>query len=141
MAIERMMPGDLELLTRIDEGRKRPPRLPIHPSIPVRPSKVFALINGGQLRLSVTDDWRSVVRTEDVIQDETSRADLVALAALQSLGCVRLGEREPTIDFGSAVDLGSGATTWIDYPVMITPVGELVIQAIEEMRPGLEWPL
>ena len=137
MAIERMMPGDVELLVRIDEGRKRPPRKPI-PEVPVGPSNVFALISGSEFRLSVTDHWQGDGLTEEFLHDETSRADLVALAALQSLGCVRLGERHSTIDFSSAVDLGTDAATWIEHPVMITAVGELVIRAIEEMRPGLE---
>jgi hypothetical protein len=28
---------------------------------------------------------------------------------------------------------------WTEHPVMLTAVGDLVIRAIEEMRPGLEW--
>lgn len=136
MAIERMMPGDVELLVRIDEGRKRPPRSPI-PALQVGPSNVFALISGSELRISVTDHWKGDGLTEEVLRDETSRADLVALSALQSLGCVRLGERHSTIDF-SASGGEFYSSSWIEYPLTITAVGELVIRAIEEMRPGLD---
>jgi hypothetical protein len=127
MAIERMMPGDVELLIRIDEGRKRVPRSPI-PTMPVGPSNVFALISGRELRLSVTDHWIGDAAWEEALEDENSRADRVALTALEALGCVHIGESR------------SSSPSWNEHSLTITTVGELVIRAIEEVRPGLDAP-
>jgi hypothetical protein len=95
-------------------------------------------MSGGELRLSVTDHWDGEGLKEAVLHDDDARADMAALAALQSLGCVRLAERGAETDFGQNIELGDDATVWIEYPLRITALGELVIRAIEEMRPGLE---
>ncbi len=91
MAIERMMPGDVELLVRIDEGRKRLPRKPL-PEVTAQLSNVFALISGNALRLNATDHWDGDGLKDEVLLDKSYLADRVALAALESLGCVHVGE-------------------------------------------------
>jgi len=130
MAVERMMPADVDLLVLIaikDEEATRD-----RPSETLRyhfgTSFVGALLKDIELRLVTSDDIEDGRFTDEVTEADRFRADRGAFASLVSLGCLDLGE--------SKVLLGE----WRAHQLAITPLGRLVIRAIEEVRPGLDTP-
>jgi hypothetical protein len=120
MAVERLVPPDVELLMLI-AARQSAPSMKTGDR-----SDVFALINGRALRLTITDFLHEGELQQHVLDDERFLADRAALDALVGGGCVHLGER-----FAQAGD-------WIIYKLTISEVGHMVIRAIEEVHPGLK---
>jgi hypothetical protein len=122
MAVERMMPPDVELLMLIAEKRNTPPT---HDPLKTGgKSNVFALINQRDLRLAVSDYGKGDGFPPEVLDEDRFRADRAALASLEAVGCIDRREKH-----GQQGD-------WAVYDLTITEVGYMVIRAIEEVRPG-----
>ncbi len=127
MAVERMMPADAELLSLIlrkDEEAERSLN-PETVNYFFGQSNVAAFLFGARLRLATTADWKQGGFTDDVISEDRFLGDRQALASLVSLGCIDLGSSKAT------------KGEWQIHQIVITPLGALVIRALDEVAAGI----
>jgi len=129
MVAERLVPEDLLLLAEIDQ-KNRTTAPPVWKEPPVRfdESQVAALIYGVDVRIATTDDYRDDENNRGfdgpVFVEERFRVDQAAFSSLVSLGCLDIGQSE------------SSQGPWKIHTVLITRLGHLMLQAIEEVRAG-----
>jgi len=138
MVFERMMPGDARLLMRLSDLAKTP-LLPDSQMIePVsdeekRPAtcEVFALRSDTALRIITSNDYpKDRTFNDDFLEQSRLLENAIELDALEVLGCVSVGEQNGTLKHSSGYH---GF-----YRLLLTPVGELVVKALVEVRAGFE---
>jgi hypothetical protein len=126
MAVERMMPADVEFLSILSEKRKVAGQSPMASVGQIfGPSGIVALVQGTDLRIA-TPDERLGQFSNDLFNNPAFIGDRAALASLQSLGCVELSQSVMS------------HARWRVHHLIVTPLGDTVLRALEEVRPGLE---
>jgi hypothetical protein len=128
MAVERMMPEDVELLRLIVEKDRtgRPSPEPGGPYL-FKDSRVVALTRGIEVRVATTDDCGDDGEfSNEIYADPRFCVDRGAFGSLRSLGLVEFG----------TIEASQGE--WQIHPLLITPLGRITIRAIEEVRPGFD---
>jgi hypothetical protein len=128
MVVERIMPVDIELLVLIaDKDRTAKPLAPPKERYFFTGMNMVALTRGIEVRLVTARDYENRGFADQVEAAEVARpVDHAAFSSLQSLGCVEVAE--------STAAQGD----WRAHTLVIAPLGRLMIQAIEELRPGFE---
>jgi hypothetical protein len=129
MAVERMMPADVELLSLIVEKDRaaRPSPERGGPYL-FKGTKVAAVIRRIEVRVGSTDDWGEEDDQfgDDIFTDPRFCVDHAAFGALLSFGLVDVGEHQMSSE------------EWQIHRLVITLLGRLVVRAIEELRPGFD---
>jgi hypothetical protein len=126
MVVERLMPDDIELLRLIDEkNRTASPPLTDEAQHIFGRSRVVALIQSLEVRVATTDGFTTEIGFYDeTLSDDRRRVDHTAFGSLVTLGCLEIGQSKVR------------QADWEIRPLVITPLGELLLSAIEELRPG-----
>jgi hypothetical protein len=134
MVVERMIAADAELLLRIAD-KQEPPALPVPEALgawPFAGSGAVAFVREDALRIVPVGYWKDSNFLPEATTEPALVADRAALAALISLNCVTLGE----LFFGPRSDLQHDG--YLVKSIRLTQLGGLVVQAINEVRPGVE---
>jgi hypothetical protein len=130
MAVERMMPADVELLQFIvaTDRTARPSPEP-EPYFFID-TKVVALVRGIEVRIATTDEFEDygTLFGDKVYEEPQFGVDHAAFGALLSFGLADTGPAK------------ASQGEWQIHRMSITPMGRLVIQAIEEVRAGFDAP-
>jgi hypothetical protein len=126
MAVERMTVPDVEFLLIVSEKRRMSPDLTEGQLYLFGPSGVGAMLDGTSLRIVTPDLWRNQEFSAELFEDSRFIGDRAALASLVSVGCLDVGQ----------VVLNSGRGGKVHH-LIILPLGEMVLRALEEVRPGL----
>jgi len=128
MAVERMMPADVELLMAIVEKDRAARPTPETEPYLFRGTKIAATLRGIEVRLGSTDDYEDEGRgfSDEYYADARFLVDHAAFGALLSFGLLDVGQSQQV------------QGDWQIHRLVITPLGKLVVQAIEELRPGFD---
>jgi hypothetical protein len=127
MAVERMMVEDVELLMRIDEKDRTARPTPEREPYLFRGTKVAGMMRGIEVRIGTTDDCGDDGEFGDEFYaDARFLVDHAAFGALLSFGLLDVGQSQQK------------QGDWEIHRVVITPLGRLVVRAIEEVRPGFD---
>ena len=128
MAVERMTVPDVEFLSMVWE-RRRIAGAPYDRAIShvFGPSGVAVIIDGANLRIATPKQRHAGEFSESLFKDPKFVGDRTALASLVSIGCLDIGP--VVLKFGKR-----GET----HHLIILPLGEMVLRALEEVRPGLD---
>jgi hypothetical protein len=119
MVVEKMMPEDADLLARIANEQRPFGRIP----------SVFALRGIGELRIATSS---SNEFADEALSEARFLADPVTLASLASLTCLDLAQSEATIMRGGF----AGGVPFAIHRLTITSLGDLVLQALDDVRAG-----
>lgn len=128
MAVERLMPADVELLRLIVEKNRTARPTPEKEPFLFRGTRVAAMIRGIEVRIGSTDDYTGTQAffSNAFYDDPRSSVDHATFAALTSFGLVDIGQSE----------MQQGG--WKIHRLVVTPLGQLVVGAIEEVRAGFD---
>ena len=132
MVVERMVPGDVDLLMRIDQlNRTARPFEKENGRYHFHRTRVTALIDGINVLIATTDDYRSPTAEdrssgfrEEVFSESVFRPDQSAFGSLVALGCIEAAQSQTV------------QGEWKLHALIITQLGSLVIQSIEDVGPG-----
>jgi hypothetical protein len=131
MAVERMMPADADLLWVLAEkDRTARPSAELEGPYFFKGTRLLALTRGLEVRIGSTDDWVTDEEqfADEVYTDARFGVDHAAFGSLLSFGLADMSEsmaRQSDWD-------------WEIRRLTITPLGRLVVRAIEEVRPGFD---
>jgi hypothetical protein len=128
MVVERIMPADLELLHRLAD-MDRTARLVDKEERGAhlfKETKLLAFVRAVEVRVASTDGLVDGELDEEMYKSPRFSLDHLAFASLRALGCVDVGQSKASQE------------DWEIHTLLITPLGRLVIQAIEELRAGID---
>lgn len=127
MVVERIMTADVELLRLIAQKDHDAPRPSAEDAAYYFPdSNVVALTRGLDVRIATTlDQWEGGF-SDQAYSDDRYSVNHAAFASLLSLSCIEVGDMKAT------------QGDWLTRCLAITPLGKLVIRAVEEVRPGFD---
>lgn len=133
LAVERMLPGDAIFLMRIADIHQTPanPDASFLGGVPygeARPTKceAIAIQSPTDLRIVTSNEYSPQMNLERTTTDARFAFSATELSSLESLGCVHRSESE------------ASNGTYAFHILDVTPLGELVLRALKEVRAGCE---